>query len=102
MVEPKDTIAVITAEAAQTRAWSGVKELEVKVLADNVQHFLQQIERVLAQAPAMLGEFRFEEIEVHAEISAKGTLSLLGTGGEAGASGGLKFAFRRGPAGKQP
>jgi hypothetical protein len=91
----QETMSVITAEAGQTRAWAGAKELDVKVLGENVKRFLQQVEQVLAQSPAMLGEFRFEEIEVHAEVTAKGTLSLLGTGGEASATGGLKFVFRR-------
>lgn len=97
MSEPKETIAVITSDAAPTRAWGGPIQLDVAVLSDNVQRFMQQVERVLAKAPSTLGEFRFDEVELHAEISAKGTLSLLGTGGEGGATGGLKFVFRREP-----
>ena len=45
-----------------------------------------------------MGQFQFDAFEVSAQISAKGSLSLLGTGGQAGASGGLKFVFRRAPA----
>jgi hypothetical protein len=32
---------------------------------------------------------------VYAEITGKGTLAILGTGGEVGATGGLRFVFRR-------
>ncbi len=32
---------------------------------------------------------------VHAEVTAKGSLAILGSGGEVGATGGLRFVFRR-------
>jgi hypothetical protein len=100
MDEKDNTIQVIAAESIRTRGLSGSTNIDVSVLADNFKRFLQQVERILEQTPAVLGEFRFDQIELQAEISAKGTLALLGTGGEAGAKGGLKFVFKRPSPGK--
>lgn len=90
-----DTIWVITGEPA-TRS-RGMRELKIEELSVNVNLFLDQMNDVLAKSPEKLGKFQFVEFEVHAEVSAKGTLALLGTGGEAGATGGIKFVFRRSP-----
>ena len=46
-------------------------------------------------APNLARRAQFVELEVHAEVSVKGTLALLGTGAQAGATGGLKFVFRQ-------
>jgi hypothetical protein len=89
----KDTITVVAAESG-TRGRSATK-LNVGELSANVKLFLEQMGSVIDNTPASLGSLQFVEFEVHAEVTAKGTLSLLGTGGEAGATGGLKFVFRR-------
>jgi hypothetical protein len=94
-MEQDDSILVVAADAVQTRALPGARSMNVTVLTENVSLFLQQIERMVAKAPESVGGFHFVELEVHAEVSAKGSLALLGTGGEAGATGGLKFVFRR-------
>ncbi len=93
-----DTIWVATTESSTTRKRSGVTELNVEDLSINVNLFLEQVGNVLEKTPENLGKFQLAEFEVHAEISAKGTLTLLGTGGEVGGSGGLKFKFQRLPA----
>jgi len=65
-------------------------------LATNVQAFTRQMEKVLLETPAKLGDFEFAEFEVSAALSAKGGLSICGlAGAEAGAQGGLKFVFKR-------
>ena len=92
----KDKMWVITGESITTRG-SGAKQLEVKELAINVNLFLEQMGGVLEKAPEKLGKFHFEEFEVHAEITAQGKIAILGTGVQAGATGGLKFVFRRSP-----
>jgi hypothetical protein len=100
----EDTILIVTGDQAGTRA-GGFKSLKVEELASNVQLFIKQIGTVLAQTPKTLDDFHFEELEISAEITAKGSLAILGTGGELGGTGGLRFLFRRSPAtgdGKQP
>ena len=91
----QDTIWVVTEAAATTRRRKRPTELKVEELSVNINVFLDQMRDVLDKTPEKMGRFQFVEFEVHAEVSAKGTLALLGTGGEAGATGGLKFVFRR-------
>ncbi len=93
----KDTIWVVTSEPIATRGGRQSKPLRVEVLADNVNLFIGQMGAILEKTPEKVGKFHFEELEVHAEISGKGTLTLFGTGGEIGATGGLRFVFRRSP-----
>lgn len=92
----KDTILVTTADTVVTRE-GGPRELNVEVLAENVNLFMGQIERILEKTPEEVGDgkFKFTEFTVSAEISAKGALVLMGTGVEVGAQGGLTFKFER-------
>ena len=93
----KDTIWVVTSEPMATRG-TGIKQakpLKIDVLAENINLFIGQMGSVLEKTPEKLGKFHFEELEVHAEVTRKGTISLFGTGGEIGATGGLRFLFRR-------
>src|SRR5947207_1515798 len=90
----KDTIWVVTGEPLATRG-SGLKQLKVEELSVNINLFLEQVCSLLGKTPEKLGEFHFEEFEVYAEVTGKGTLAILGTGGEVGATGGLRFVFRR-------
>lgn len=92
-MDDKDTILVIT--GSSTTRGGSLRELKVEELSVNVILFLEQMDRVLTKTPEHLGEFQFVEFEVSAEVTAKGMLAILGTGGEAGATGGLKFVFRR-------
>lgn len=92
-VNENDVIMVVAAESG-TRALQPAR-LSVEELTINVNLFLGQIGKVLEKTPQSLGSFQFVEFEVSAEVSAKGTLALLGTGGEAAAKGGLKFIFRQ-------
>ena len=90
----KDTILVVTGDAVSTRG-GGVKPLRVDELSVNVNLFIEQMGSILEKTPEKLGKFQFEEFEVYAEITGKGTLAILGTGAEVGATGGLRFVFRR-------
>ena len=74
---------------------SNLQQMKVDELAINVNVFIQQVGKVLESTPDVLGTFHFDEFEIHAEISADGTIALLGSGVHAGASGGLRFVFRR-------
>lgn len=92
----EDTILVTTADAVVTRRGGGPRELKVDVLAENVNQFLTQIEVIMSKAPEeVAGKFKLTEFTVSAEITAKGALAILGTGGEVGGSGGLTFKFER-------
>ena len=94
MDKDKDIIWVVTGEPMATRG-GGLRQLKVEELSVNVNLFLEQMGSLLEKTPEKLGKFHFEEFEVYAEVTGKGTLAILGTGGEVGATGGLKFVFRR-------
>jgi hypothetical protein len=90
------TIMVRTADTTVTRRTGSThRELRVDDLAENVNQFLSQIESILQRAPDIVGQFEFAEFEVAAEVSANGSLSLLGTGVEVGATGGMTFRFQK-------
>ena len=101
-----DRMWVVTSEPASPYTTRGGQDgkgtskqpLKVEELTTNVTIFIQQLGKVLESAPDTLGKFHFDEFEIHADISADGTLAILGSGVHAGASGGLKFVFRRGAA----
>ena len=92
-----DTIWVLV-DASDT--WRGPGEVERKAidarkLSENMKRFLGQIGEMLKETQEYVGQFHFEEFEISAEVSADGSLAILGSGLHAGAKGGLKFVFRR-------
>ena len=92
----KEKIWVITNEEREVRG-DGLTELNVQKLSANINIFIEQIGSMLEKTPEKLGKFHFDEIEVHGEVMGEGTIALFGTGGKLGATGGLKFVFRRSP-----
>ena len=92
----KDTIWVVTGETVVRRE-GGMKQRKVEELALTVNLFIEQMGSILEKTPEKVGKFQFDEFEVSAEITGKGSLAILGTGGEIGATGGLRFVFRRSP-----
>ncbi len=90
-------IWVVVSDSQEWRDEKKVKQTEVDVdkLSSNMNRFLEQIGNMLKQTPEHVGQFHFEEFEISAEVTAQGTLAILGTGLQAGATGGLRFVFRR-------
>jgi len=78
-----------------TTRGSGLKQLKIEELSVNINLFVEQLGSLLEKTPEKLGKFQFEEFEVYAEITGKGTIAILGTGAEMGVAGGLRFVFRR-------
>ncbi len=91
----KDTMWVVTSDTMAMTRGGGPRQLKVQELAVNVNLFIEQMGAVLEQTPETLGKFHFDEFEVHADITAQGTIAVLGSGVQAGATGGLRFVFRR-------
>ena len=46
----------------------------------NINLFIEQMGIVLEKTPEKLGKFQFDEFEVHADITAQGTIAVLGSG----------------------
>ncbi len=89
-----NTLWVATSESVEMRG-DQFQELDVDQFAVNVNVFLAQMGTVLQKAPEKMGKFQFVEFEVSAEISAEGQVILMGAGGKVGATGGIKFVFRK-------
>lgn len=99
----KWSISVVGPEEAATRGIfsRGSTPMErssvpVDRLRSEVDSFMRGLGEMFAGAPhEVAGDFYLDEVSVSAEVSAKGTLSLLGTGGELSGSGGVSFTLRR-------
>ena len=91
----RDSISVNT--APQTRGFGSPRPVSVQLLSDHVNVFIGQIGTVLSQAPEHVSHYHLAEITISVEVSAKGELSIMGTGFGAGAKGGLSFVFKREP-----
>jgi len=70
-------------------------EIAASELAAKMQSFLRGMSEVLGNASREAGEYELSEVTVKAEVSAKGTVSIFGSGGEVGGTGGLEFKFVR-------
>ncbi|GGR74015.1 MULTISPECIES: Pepco domain-containing protein [Streptomyces] len=70
-------------------------EIPAAQLQARLHDFVATMRDVLASLPQGAGEFRLNEVTFSAEISAKGTVSLLGSGGELSGQAGITFTFTR-------
>jgi len=69
--------------------------VKVATLKDRLRHFLSAMQEVVSDTPNEFGQFGLESITISAEVSAKGQVGLLGTGGEASGKGGITFTLKR-------
>ena len=70
-------------------------KISVAKLERHLNDFINLMGEVVAKVPNNLGDFKLDTITLTAEISAKGQISLLGTGAEIGSKGGLTFTLKR-------
>ncbi|MGW0179100.1 Pepco domain-containing protein [Nocardia sp. NPDC003345] len=73
----------------------GSSDIPVDEFRRRVSVFLDSIQDVIAEVTPPSGSYELDQIQVNVEISAKGQLSLLGTGGELAGKGGLTFTFTK-------
>jgi|SRR4051812_32563367 hypothetical protein len=72
----------------------GWGDVPVDRLRQRVADFLAGMRAVLAELPAGPGPYELEQVQISAEISTKGQVSLLGTGGEVAGKAGITFTFK--------
>lgn len=89
-----DRSLAVVAEAV-TRSASSYVQVSPALLEAQIKGFVDQLGGILQKIPDTLGLFRLDSLEISAEITAAGKVSLLGTGGEMGGKGGLTFNFKR-------
>jgi hypothetical protein len=73
----------------------GRSEIPVDEFRRRVVTFLDSMRDIIADLPDSSGGFRLDQVTVSAEVSAKGQISLLGSGGELAGKAGLTFTFTR-------
>jgi hypothetical protein len=66
-----------------------------ETLRDNLRTFLSNMDSVMHQIPGLIGGYTVDTLTISVEVSAKGTVSLLGTGGEFAGKGGLTLTLKR-------
>jgi len=69
-------------------------EIDASELRNRLQTFLGAMEQVIGGVSATVGRYHLDTVTLTAEVSAKGTVSLLGTGAEVAGKGGLTFTFK--------
>ncbi|MEV4348532.1 hypothetical protein AB0J83_29095 [Actinoplanes sp. NPDC049596] len=72
----------------------GWGDVPAEVLRERIETFLASMRSVLAGVDTAFGEYRLDQVQISAEVSAKGQVSLLGTGGELAGKSGLTFTFK--------
>ncbi len=77
------------------RATKPPAKVTVNAFSENMNIFLSQMDAVLDNIPNTVSMFQFVELEITAEINARGQIILKGNGGESVPASGIKFIFRR-------
>ena len=70
------------------------KAVSVEELEQQVRSFMSAMEKIVGNLQSQIGKYQMDSITISAEVNAKGQVSLLGNGGEAGAKGGISFTFK--------
>jgi hypothetical protein len=65
------------------------------VLEKNLDVFIKAMGQILGKIQGQLENYQLDSISLKAEVSASGSVSLLGTGGTVQGGGGLEFTFKR-------
>jgi len=75
----------------------GHRRVPLETIASGVQELLQAVSIIFSKMNQFvkMEEYSLEEVSLSVEVSAKGRVSLLGSGGEAGGLGGLTFVLKR-------
>lgn len=90
------------ADDSEQRGWFSRADAEYargvvssKKLQEQVRALVEGLAPALDSLTTGIGHFEVESVEIKAEISAKGTVSLLGTGGEVAGAGGIAITLTR-------
>jgi|SRR5689334_4341139 len=73
----------------------GRAEVPLETFRQRVTGFVDSMREVITGIPEAFGKYQLDQVTVSAEVSAKGQVSLLGSGGELAGKSGLTFTFTR-------
>lgn len=94
------TISVVgkSSEAFVSKGSGGTrlvcKDLPVDTLQKNLAEFIDRLGASLESIQSRISNYDLDEIEINIEVSATGSISLVGSV-EAGATGGITLKFKR-------
>jgi hypothetical protein len=71
------------------------RKVPISQLRDNVNAFVAAMGEAVGGVPSALGGFSIDSLELSLEVSATGSVSLLGTGGEVTGTGGITLTLTR-------
>jgi hypothetical protein len=108
MNSKSNTISIIGIDEQEDRwLWSRDsmevtrEPVDADKLRQNLADFTSKLDHAFGAIPKALGELSLDSITVSVEISAKGTISLIGIGGaEVAGKGGISFTLKRGSSDK--
>lgn len=76
-------------------------DVSVEALKASMSDLLAGMNEVLDSLPAQLANYELDSMEINLEISSKGSVSLLGIGGELGGTGGITLHIKKKKAASQ-
>jgi hypothetical protein len=74
---------------------AAAKAVGVSDLKANMDQFFDQLRRILDSGKDKMGAFQVDQVEVSVQITGQGKVCLLGSGGSAGMTGGIKLVLKR-------
>lgn len=101
---PEDTIRILGLEddgdrnnrlsLKRPQEWRlGRVDVPISEFQDRVTEFVASMHKIIAGLHVNADGYQLDEVTVCAEVSAKGTISLLGSGGELSGKTGFTFTF---------
>jgi len=69
--------------------------VKTDTLRDNLESLLGKLNGVMSSLPAEIGQYDLTEMTLAVSVTAKGSVSLLGSGGEVSGQGGITLKLTR-------
>lgn len=77
------------------RASTEVIKVNLERLQTELGKLIQGFGTALMSVPNALGEYQLDEVQVTVEVTAEGTVGLLGSGGTVAGQGGVSLLFKK-------
>jgi hypothetical protein len=95
-----DTIPVVGRQELETLGLIQLnifehQQVPISTIAQQMEKVMNGLNSVLQKLPAQLGGFHLTEMQIALEITAKGTVNVLGSGGELGGKGGITLKLTK-------
>ena len=94
LIQPAPTTAEVPAKGLLSPKVTAPVKLNVDIMRSNLATFLDAMNEVLAGLPKLTEPFKLDEIDLVVEVSAEGSLQLVG-GVKVGTSGGITLKLKR-------